>query len=739
MAVLEIAKIQVRRGQELLTGKPNLDPGEFGWAEDTQNLYIGKSILEGAESNAPTRILSEVDLQNIFSLVGSINNTATINTLYTYRLGNDFLAYTSTSTVQTKLDSLNPTLYDFGVVSTSTVVDITQPLKDAVRDLFRNEQVGPDWLGQSAQDLRRQLVIPAGTYIVTDTVKLPPYASIIGAGPDKTKIIFNNTVSNLFETIDLAGNDWDAANMQSGAIRAKEITLSNMTLQFSTTTSANNALVSIDNVLNTKIENLVLKSDIENLFVNHSTTTYTLHAGNTVTLYTSVLNVNYFNGQQLIVSYDDNNFLRGDVTSYNTSTGELVLSSNGATQQFGVGTYSNWTIKLDDYLTAYGFAVHGVGIQVRGTGGGTSGDVNLCENVVIRDSTFDGLKVGIDGIGSVVKLNIENNLFNNLENGIVFNSPDLVVPAPTNAHVFKNRFQNILKEGFYVGLNADDKPTYHVSEANRFDRVGNGTYLDDDVQSTNTCTSVIRFWAKGNKSINDYFSRRVAANETTDPLFYYFPLIVDNAMIKDDSITIKTINPNATTPITKFYLTDKDQKIDVNYQMSGNGLSRKGTLLINVAPDGFTSFTDYYNYSQTVQALDNPFYVTEPLSTSSFTIQRTTATSYIDNVDASGNWYIIDVNDANVGGQVVSITTATSAGSPYFAGAQYYTIDVSPAPAIDFLTPGTSFDFAYSDFVQPLFNVNTASIATTTNWASLEVISVSAFNMSLEYRIDQQI
>jgi hypothetical protein len=30
MAVIEIAKIQVRRGQENLTGMPQLDAGEFG-------------------------------------------------------------------------------------------------------------------------------------------------------------------------------------------------------------------------------------------------------------------------------------------------------------------------------------------------------------------------------------------------------------------------------------------------------------------------------------------------------------------------------------------------------------------------------------------------------------------------------------------------------------------------------------------------------------------------------------
>lgn len=67
MSVIEIAKIQIRRGQENIGGMPQLSPGEFGWAEDTQHLYIGKSITEGAVDNNNTRILTEVDLANLVS------------------------------------------------------------------------------------------------------------------------------------------------------------------------------------------------------------------------------------------------------------------------------------------------------------------------------------------------------------------------------------------------------------------------------------------------------------------------------------------------------------------------------------------------------------------------------------------------------------------------------------------------------------------------------------------------
>jgi hypothetical protein len=65
MPIIEIAKIQVRRGQENQGQVPQLAPGEFAWAEDTQNLYIGKRISEGANSDANTRILTDKDFTNI--------------------------------------------------------------------------------------------------------------------------------------------------------------------------------------------------------------------------------------------------------------------------------------------------------------------------------------------------------------------------------------------------------------------------------------------------------------------------------------------------------------------------------------------------------------------------------------------------------------------------------------------------------------------------------------------------
>jgi hypothetical protein len=75
MAIIEVARIQVRRGRETVSGPPKsiknpnasweLQPGELGWAEDTQRLWIGKSISEGASDNLATQLLTENYLPGI--------------------------------------------------------------------------------------------------------------------------------------------------------------------------------------------------------------------------------------------------------------------------------------------------------------------------------------------------------------------------------------------------------------------------------------------------------------------------------------------------------------------------------------------------------------------------------------------------------------------------------------------------------------------------------------------------
>jgi hypothetical protein len=85
MPIIEIALIQVRRGQEYQTGVPQLQPGEMAWAEDTENLYIGKRIVEGASNDLNSRILTDKDLSTIFQIAQASVAQANSSTAYRYR------------------------------------------------------------------------------------------------------------------------------------------------------------------------------------------------------------------------------------------------------------------------------------------------------------------------------------------------------------------------------------------------------------------------------------------------------------------------------------------------------------------------------------------------------------------------------------------------------------------------------------------------------------------------------
>ena len=63
MAVVQISRIQVRRGQKNIgSGIPQLASGEIGWAVDTREMYIGNgSVAEGSPSVGNTKILTEFD------------------------------------------------------------------------------------------------------------------------------------------------------------------------------------------------------------------------------------------------------------------------------------------------------------------------------------------------------------------------------------------------------------------------------------------------------------------------------------------------------------------------------------------------------------------------------------------------------------------------------------------------------------------------------------------------------
>ena len=246
MAVIEIAKIQVRRGQEHVTGVPQLDPGEFGWAEDTQHLYIGKRISEGANNDDNTRILTDLDLRNIFDIIGggqtgSVASTST----YRYRDSLEYINFRSTTTSIAKKLDIFAHLQDFSQLEVSG--DITGLLKTAIEDLYANTAYGTDTI--------RTLKLPAGQFTISGVIDLPPMVTLVGDGRGITTLVLNSAGTSMFRTVDKFGAHY-GEEMQFDDNASKEVTIRDMTLAYSGNYNNNNALVSLDNTERPKIINV---------------------------------------------------------------------------------------------------------------------------------------------------------------------------------------------------------------------------------------------------------------------------------------------------------------------------------------------------------------------------------------------------------------------------------------------------------------------------------------------------
>jgi hypothetical protein len=179
VAVVQISRIQHRRGQKNTgSGLPQLASAELGWAIDTRELYIGNgAVSEGAPAVGNTKILTEFD--DLFSLADT----------YAYKSEEGFLTGANASapierTLQQRLDD-RVSVRAFGAVGDG-VADDTNSLQRAINELY----LGTNKNNPSS---RVQLYVEAGTYRITNTLYLPPNATLIGAGPNKSIIELDST------------------------------------------------------------------------------------------------------------------------------------------------------------------------------------------------------------------------------------------------------------------------------------------------------------------------------------------------------------------------------------------------------------------------------------------------------------------------------------------------------------------------------------------------------------------
>ena len=349
MAVVQISKIQHRRGKETITGLPQLASAELGWAVDTQKLYIGNgSVSEGAPAVGNTEILTEKT--NIFQLLDQYqfqgNTDATVQT---GEFSNDPIK----RNIQQRLDDI-VSIKSFGVVGDG-VTDDTSALQRAVDQIFLNS--GDKFNANS----RRALKLEAGSYKVTNTIHIPPYANIIGDGPDKTIITMHvdpnelsQTAKPVFQTVggdSTPGSYVEFASMQNLS-RPQNIMIQGVTLTVDSAVTADAPLMYLDNTTESLIDNVKF------------TGTWNALDG--------------LDAAQCGIE------LRG----LGALTSENVLISNCQFTQLSIGVYSIFdtqTITIKDSLFTFGH----VGVDLGRTSSGSGSQSQGPRHYLITNSKFD--------------------------------------------------------------------------------------------------------------------------------------------------------------------------------------------------------------------------------------------------------------------------------------------------------------------------------------------------------------
>lgn len=175
MAIVQVSRVTQRKGLQEDLPQP-LASAELGWAIDERRLFIGNgSLAEGAPVVGNTEILTEFSDILEFTTAYTYKGEAAG---YTVQTGASSGTPVATS-LQNRLDYY-VSVKAFGAQGDGSTDD-TSAINRALYQLYC-VQVNPQ--------IRRGLFFPAGRYIVSDTLLIPPYALLYGEGANSSQIWF---------------------------------------------------------------------------------------------------------------------------------------------------------------------------------------------------------------------------------------------------------------------------------------------------------------------------------------------------------------------------------------------------------------------------------------------------------------------------------------------------------------------------------------------------------------------
>ena len=442
MAIVQISRITQRKG--LFNDLPQpLAGAELGWATDTRQLFIGNGTLaDGAPIIGNTEVLTE------FS---DILNYATE---YTYK--GDAAGYTVqtgatagtpvSQSLQRRLDSY-AVITDFGATGDG-ITDVTADINRALDQIFCQD-INPL--------VRRSIFFPAGTYIITDTLLIPPYCKLYGEGSDSTIISFN--VQPWTSTIGYASG----VLVEDGGVYYRSIAIVPIGIAISNPTYWG----------------------VETLPDYMFRTTDSLQQ----------TGANIGTGGALPPGHVEISSIKFE-TNVPTSGG-LVQGATDCVFDCvafeGNGTQAT--------LTTATLATAGVSFANQGS--------YVCTNIIWNNCIFTKMAWGVNTDEAVEGVTVSNCRFDTLFQGVYLGiiSPPVNYVGPTGVRITQNMFDNIYGEGITI-VNCSLNATAY----NTFYEVGNSFN-----GQTNPVTPVIDLDATNNVSVGDMFERKTSQSSDLHP------------------------------------------------------------------------------------------------------------------------------------------------------------------------------------------------------------------------------
>jgi hypothetical protein len=444
VAIVQISRITQRKGLESDLPQP-LAGAELGWAIDQRRLFIGNGTLEdGAPVVGNTEVLTEFSDILSFATQYTYQGAAAGYTVQTGLTPGDPVA----QSLQSRLDSI-AVITAFGATGNGTT-DVTADINRALFQMFCRS---------TNPAARRSLYFPAGTYIITDTLNIPPNCQLYGDGPDSTIISFN--VQN-----------WNSSVAYAAGV-----------LVYNTATTLyyrSNFAVPVGSAINST------NPDGDPYWTAESLPEYMLQTADSL--------------QQTGVNIGTNGAsLPGNVEIYSMKFVSNQVHNGILVEYANRCVFDNVTVQGP--LTQIELVDAGDDVAAVRWSSSVSA---VSRNVTWNNCKFSGFSYATDTDQQIQGVTFSNCDFDTLHQGIILGGAVPVNGGATGVRIVQNTFDNIHSQGIIV-----DGVSHNATAYNTFYDVGNGFN-----GSAFPASSIIVIDAENNVSIGDMFERNTVQSAT---------------------------------------------------------------------------------------------------------------------------------------------------------------------------------------------------------------------------------